>query len=136
MTKIARDERQITFYYNPDSSVGKQTLAYLEEAKIPVLRKNILKNHPTGSQWLEIADDLGIDVSDLVLKDHPVFTKQYQEADLDTNGWLKVMKNHPEVIDQPIAIRGEKVLLVRAPTEILRLINIKTHEEEGEEEVN
>lgn len=123
MKHIARDEHQITFFYNPDSSIGKKTLAYVKESDVPVRAVNILKETPTASQWLEISNDLEIDVSELILKHHPVFKKQYQSVGLDTNGWLKVMRKHPEVIDQPIAIRGKKVLLVKVPTDILQLIN-------------
>ena len=122
MGEIARDQRQITLYYNPDSSVGRKTLAYLQESKIQTLTVNLLKTPPTGAQWLEIANSLGVDISDLVLKDHPVFTKQYTTTDLNTDDWLKIIHQHPEVVDQPIAIRGNKVLLVRTPTEILQLI--------------
>ena len=105
--------------------MGKQAFAYVQEAKIPVLTVNLLENPPTGTQWLEIASGLGIDVADLILKDHPVFTQQFGRADFDTAGWLKVMKNHPEVIDQPIAIRGDKVYLIKTPTEILQVLGVK-----------
>ena len=123
MGGIARDDRQITFYYNPESSVGRKSLAYIQESKVPVLTVNLLENNPTGSQWLEIASGLGIDIGDLILKDHPVFTQHYGEADLDAEGWLKVIQNHPEVVDQPIVIRGEKVVLVKVPTEILQVLD-------------
>jgi arsenate reductase len=122
MKKIARDNRQITFFYNPESSIGKKTLDYLQESVVPTLTVDLLKNSPTPSQWIEIANDLGMEVSELILKDHPVFKKQYSTSDLDTDGWLKVMHHHPEVIDQPIAIRGDKVLLVKIPTDILQLL--------------
>ena len=122
MKKIARDNRQITFFYNPESSIGKKALAFLQESEVPTLTVDLLKNPPTPSQWIEIANDLGMDISELILKDHPVFKKQYSSSNLDTNGWLKVMQQHPEVIDQPIAIRGDKVLLVKIPTDILQLL--------------
>ena len=123
MKAIARDPRQINFYYNPDSSVGKKAYAYLQESNIPIFPVNILKENPTESQWLEIANDLGIDVSELILKDHPVFKSQYETTNLDTEGWLRIMRKHPEVIDQPIAIRGKKALLIKTPTEVLQLLN-------------
>ncbi len=123
MKDLAKDEHQIMFYYNPDSSIAKQTLVYLQESRVPVLKVNVLKNPPTGRQWLEIAEELGMDISDLILKDHPVYIKQYHNADFDTNGWLKVIHFHPEVVDQPIAMRGDKTILVKTPTEILQLLN-------------
>lgn len=125
MAEIARNKRQITFYYNPDSIVAKKTLAYLQESEVPVLTVNLLENPPTGSQWVEIARDLGVEISELILKDHPVFSSQYLNPDLSTEDWLKIMQQHPEVVDQPIAIRGEKVLLVRTPTEVLQLLKAK-----------
>jgi arsenate reductase len=128
MGEIARNQRQITFYYNPDSSVAKKALGYLQEAEVPVLTINLLDKPLTGSQWLEIADGLGMEISELVLKDHPVFTKQYLDADLSVEDWLKIIRKHPEIVDQPIAVRGEKILLVRTPTEILQLLKAKFNE--------
>jgi arsenate reductase-like glutaredoxin family protein len=71
---------------------------------------------------MEIANDLGVLVSDLILKDHPAYQKQYAQSDLRDHNWLKIMQFHPEVIDQPIVIGGE-VLLVKTPTDVLQLIH-------------
>jgi len=126
MVEIARDDQQITVYYNPDSSIGKKTLAYLQSSKVPVLTINLLEDAPTGSQWLEIVHAMDMELFELVLRDHPVFSNQYLQVDLETEDWLKIMQQHPEVIDQPIAIRGDKVLLIRTPTDILQLLEVQT----------
>ncbi len=127
MTEIARNERQITFFYNPDSSVAIKTLAYIQQSEIPVLIVDLIKNPPSSAQWLEIAEELGVSIEKFVQKDHPVFTKQYPNINLDMKDWLKLMNKHPEVIDQPIAIRGDKVVLVNTPTDILHLLNAQDH---------
>lgn len=125
MTEIAHSERQITVYYNPESSIGMKALAYLQESKFPVLLIDIIKNPPTSAQWIEIAEGLGVDVSELVQKDHPAFTCQYPPSELNAEDWLKIMHKHPEVIDQPIILRGRRALLIRTPTDVLKILDSK-----------
>jgi len=66
MGSIAKDSRQITFFYNSESSLGKQVNAYVNSAEKDVLGVDIIKTKVTAKQWSEIAEGLEKNISDLV----------------------------------------------------------------------
>lgn len=109
MGTIAKDKRQITLYYSSKTSIGKQLDAYVNASEKKVLSIDISKTDVTGTHWVEIAEGLGVQVSDLIGNDHPDFKEKYGDGkiDLEANDWLKVLENNPELLKSPIAINGE-----------------------------
>ncbi len=121
MGEIATSDRLITLYYNSKSTRAKQTLAYAKSEGWPVHEIDILRTPPTGTQIVELAGRLGIHVANLVNQDHPVYKNLYEQADLSTEDWIKLIRKHPEIMKQPIALRGHLTILVETPSDILRI---------------
>lgn len=121
MGEIATSSRLITLYYNSKSVRAKQTLAYAKAEGWPVHEIDILRTPLTGTQIVELADRLGMKVKDLVNQDHPVYTKLYEQVDLSTDDWIKMIRRHPEIMKQPIALRGHLTILVETPTDIVKI---------------
>lgn len=109
MDSIAKDKNQITLFYSSENSLGKQVQAYVESADKKVLGVDISKTKVTGTQWSEIAEGLGVDISDLVDRQHPDFKNEYGDSDinLDWNDWLKLLEKSPHILKYPVAIDGE-----------------------------
>jgi len=124
MGVIAKDENQITLYYHSETSLGKQAHAYIESSEKNVLAVDISKNDLTGTQWAEIADNLGMNVNDLIDTDHPDFVASYgkEKANLDQHDWLKVLKHSPQVLAAPVAIVGNKFLQIKNPSDFVKFI--------------
>jgi arsenate reductase len=121
MGEIATSKRQITLFYNANSTRAKQTLAFAEAEGLPILEVDMLKTKLTGTQILELADKLHLEVKDLVNQNHPNYTKKFEHHDFSQEDWIKMIKNNPEIMNQPIAIRGEITILVNTPTDILKI---------------
>ena len=121
MGEIATSERQITIFYNSKSKRAKQALAYAKSEGWPIQQIDILKIPPTGTQIAELSDRLGILVKDLVNQDHPAYTKKFEPGEFSSDDWIKMIRNNPEIMKQPIAIRGDITILIETPTDILRL---------------
>ncbi len=66
MGVIATNNRELNLYYNADSSIGMQTLAFVQASKKKVLAVDLSKTKVTGTQWAELADLLGIPIKDLI----------------------------------------------------------------------
>ena len=116
MGEIATSERQITLYYSSKSTRAKQTLAYAKAEGLPIFEIDILKVPLTGTQIAELADRLGIEVKDLVNQEHPSY-----KAHFDPHDWIKMIRHNPEIMKQPIAIRGKMTILVETPTDIIKI---------------
>ena len=121
MGEIATSERQITLYYNSKSKRAKQAIAYAHTEGLPIRQIDILKTPLTGTQIAELSDRLGILVKDLVNQDHPAYTAKFEPGEFSSHDWIKMIQNNPEIMKQPIAIRGDTTILIETPTDILRL---------------
>ncbi len=121
MGEIATSDRQITLYYNSKSVRAKQTMAYAKAEGLPIQEIDILHTPITGTQIIEIADRLGIKVADLVNQDHPTYSTKFDKADLSSNDWIKMIQHNPDIMKQPIAIRGDITILVETPSDIIKI---------------
>ena len=106
------DKKQITLYYSSENSIGKQLNAYVESSGKDHLTIDISKTNVTGTQWAELAEGLGKDVSDLVNTDLPDFKETYGEnyVDLDNDGWLKILDKNPRFLKNAVVIKGDKYI--------------------------
>ncbi|MGB5369314.1 MAG: ArsC/Spx/MgsR family protein [Flavobacteriaceae bacterium] len=121
MGEIATSERQITLFYNSKSGRFKKTLAYAKAEGLPILEIDILKTPLTGTQIAELADKLGIGIADLVNQEHPAYTSKFEPHDLSDDDWIKMIRHNPEIMKQPIALRGHLAILVSTPSDIIRI---------------
>lgn len=121
MSEIASSERQITLIYNSDSVRAKKTLALAQTKELPIREIDVLNTKLTGAQLAEIAKDLGIPVSELVNHEHPFYKEHFGIADFSDMDLLTMIEHNPQILKQPIAMRGGKTILVDTPTDILQL---------------
>lgn len=125
MSELTQIPNQLNVYYLPDSETSKQTLAILGESRVPVHTVNLLLDPLTPTQLEEILDGLGMHPEALVCKESQEYKELFPEVDLDTEDWLTLISKHPEIIRQPIAQRGRKVMLVKVPTDILKMLEVQ-----------
>ena len=121
MGEIATSDRQITLFYNSKSKRAKQTLAYAKSEGWPIHEIDIIKNPPTGTQIAELADRLGMEVKDLVNQNHPAYTSKFEAHEFSSRDWIKMIRHNPEIMKQPIALRGNITILIETPTDILKI---------------
>ncbi|MCX2720773.1 arsenate reductase family protein [Lentiprolixibacter aurantiacus] len=121
MGEIATSDRQITLYYNSGSRRAKQTLAYARAEGLPIQEIDILQTPLTGTQIMELVDRLGIKVADLVNQDHTSYSAKFSKAEFSPEDWIKMIQKNPDIMKQPIAIRGEITILVETPSDIIKI---------------
>lgn len=121
MGEIATSNRQITLFYSSKSVRAKQTLAYAKAEGLPIQEIDILRAKLTGTQIVELANRLHIEVADLINQEHPSYKSNFEHHNFSTNDWIKMIQHHPEIMKQPIALRGDTTILVETPTDIIRI---------------
>lgn len=123
MGVISTDKNEIKLYFHSGSSIGKQIQAYVSASERKILAIDISKTKVTGTQWTELAKGLNLSISDLINKEHPDFTSNYEEdIDLDEEDWLKILDKHPEVLTTPIAIIGKRFVQLHSPSDFIKYI--------------
>jgi len=118
---ISTSDGQITLFYNSRSQRGKQALAYAQTHGLPIEEVDILKTPLTGTQITELADRLGISIKEMVNQEHYKYRRKFTVQCFSSEDWITVIQNHPEIMKQPIALRGNKTILVETPTDIIRI---------------
>lgn len=118
---ISTSDGQITLFYNSRSQRGKQTLVYARTHGLPLEKVDLLKTPLTGTQITELANRLGIKIEELVNQDHYKYRRKFTAQSFTSEDWITVIQNHPEIMKQPIALRGNKTILVETPTDIIRI---------------
>jgi len=121
MGEIATSNRLITIFYNSESVRAKKTLAYAKAEGLPILEIDILKTPLTGTQIAELADKLNVEIKDLVNQEHPSYKSHFEHHNFSSEDWIKMIKQNPEIMKQPIALRGEITILVETPTDIIKI---------------
>lgn len=121
MGVISTNQNEVKLYFHSGSSIGKQIEAYVSASERKVLTIDISKTKVTGTQWTELAAGLGIEISDLINKEHPDFVQNYGEhVDLEAEDWLKVLDKHPEVLSTPVAIIGNRYVQLNSPSDFIK----------------
>lgn len=118
---ISASDNQITLFYNPKSLRGKQTLAYAKTHGLPLEKIDILKTPLTGTQITELAKRLGLPIEKLVNQEHYKYRRKFTSQCFTPEDWITVVQNHPEIMIQPIALRGNNTVWVKTPTDIIRI---------------
>jgi len=123
MGVIATDSNKITFYYNSNSNVDKQSLAYVQDSLKKILTIDVSKTKISDTQWVEIATKLNLTLADLVNKNHPDFTKNYNsDTILSEDDWIKVIQNNPDVIANAILVIEDKFYKIETPSQVRQLL--------------
>lgn len=109
-------------YHNPRCSKSRQTLALIKENGIEPEIIEYLKNVPTTDELKRIVDMLGIKPFDLLRKGEEVYKKEYKSLNLTDDEWIKVMTEHPKLIERPIVVKNNSAVLGRPPENVLKLV--------------
>ena len=111
---------QVTIYHNPKCSKSRQTLTLLHEKNVKPHIIEYLKTPPTIAELESIVSKLQIPARKLVR------TKEYENLKLpscDTDlSLFKLMVAHPQVIERPIVVVGEKACIGRPPENIFKIL--------------
>lgn len=121
MGELATSERMITLFYDPESTGAKKTLAYAKAEGVAVQEVDITKTPLTGTQIAEIAEKLNLTIGEMVDVDHPRLKGPDASDEFSEEDWITIIRKNPQVLRQPIAIRGKRGILVKTPSDIIRI---------------
>lgn len=126
---ISKDMKQINIYYHPEQILAKKCIAIANANKAKVLAIDTSKTRVSQTDWSEMARLLNISVVELVDLNHEAIVSKFGKTpDVDEFSALKLIQNNPEVVKNPIAIRGEKIVMAKQARDVLKLQNSDTGE--------
>ena len=113
----------IILYHNPRCSKSRQTLALIKEKGLAVREILYLENPPSQQELDSLLRGLNMEPQDLMRKGEA----EYKELDLknstlEREQLISIMIEHPKLIERPIVVAGDKVIIGRPPENVLEIL--------------
>ncbi len=115
------NEQTVTIYYKGNNRSDKEALGYARPLRNHSHEVDITKDPMTSTQLMEIASLLGVDIEALVDKESDYYEENYKGMSFDTNNWLTIMTQNPEIIKTPIVFVGERGMIVESGRDVIKL---------------
>lgn len=112
-----------TLYYNPKCGSCRNALRILRDGKIEPRIVEYLKTPPTVGELKEIARLLGSAWLSMIRVKEPIFADLKLTLDEASKPQLlQAIAKHPILLQRPIAIHGEKIVVARPPEKVSEIL--------------
>ncbi len=111
----------LTIYHNPRCSKSSEALALLEGEGLSPRVVEYLKTPSSRAELKRILKMLGLPARDVVRKKEAADAKIDPDA-LTEAELVAAMAKHPEIIERPIVVNGNKAALGRPPERVLEIV--------------
>jgi arsenate reductase len=104
-----------TIYHNPRCSTSRKALSILEEQGEDIRIIEYLKETPTAEDLRALVKKLGITPEQLVRKKEELYKTTYSGKSYTDDEWIRILIEHPILIERPIVIKNRKAVIGRPP---------------------
>jgi arsenate reductase len=113
----------LTIYHNPRCTKSRQTLALIEEAGIKPDIVLYLDTPPSEAELDKILRILDLEPQELMRKNESMYSELgLADKKLSRREAIKLMVEHPKLIERPIVVKGNKAILGRPPENVRELL--------------
>ncbi len=121
MHKTISTTDEIQLYVKSDCSKSKKAIAYAKSMASRVNTINIDRTKGTGTIWRNILSKLDKSPKELLDKSKPYYQENIRGRDFEDRDWTYLLMNNPDLLRSPIAIRGDRALILDNPTDIYKI---------------
>jgi arsenate reductase len=112
----------LTIYHNPSCSKSRETLDIINEHGTAVKVVEYMNDIPTEKELRSMLKMLKLKPEQLLRKSEPLFLEKYEGKILSDDEWITVMTEHPELMERPVVVKGNRAILGRPPQNVLELL--------------
>ena len=112
----------IEIYHNPRCGKSREGLQILQESGKDFKIIKYLEETPSLENLHKIINLLKIKPIELVRQNEKIWKEHFKNTNLSDDELIKIMVKNPILIERPIVISGNKAIVGRPPTEILKII--------------
>jgi arsenate reductase len=121
MHKNTSINSEIQLYVKANCSKSKKAVAYAKSHSNNVNTIDLSKTRGTGTIWLSILTKLNKSPKELLDKSQPYYQENIKGRDFEDRDWTNLLINNPDLVRSPIAVRGDKAIILDNPTDIYRI---------------
>ena|SRR6266498_3733710 len=105
---------KITVYQKPTCTKCRQTLARLTECGVEFESINYYETPLTEAGLRELVNKLGMAPRELLRKDETLYRElELGKRDVSDDDLIRLMVEHPDLMQRPIVVRGDKAVVAR-----------------------
>lgn len=112
----------IKIYHNPRCRKSRETLEIIRQEGYEPEIIEYLQYPPTETELKDMLVKMGKGPEEIIRKGEDVFKTNYKGKQLTDAEWIKVMVENPKLIERPIVVKGENVVLGRPPENVKELL--------------
>lgn len=113
----------VVIYHNPRCSKSRQTLEILKDNSIDPIVIDYLSNPPTHQQLDSILRGLEMQPRELMRKNEAEYKENnLNNEELSRDQLIAAMIEHPRLIERPIVVAGDQIVIGRPPEAVLALL--------------
>lgn len=113
----------LKIWFKPTCSTCRTALSLLKnETDEEIQTYEYLVEKPSQKEIREILSMLKIPAESLVRKKEPLYKEKFQGKKISNNEWIKILSQHPVLIERPIVIHGNKALIGRPAVKVLEIL--------------
>lgn len=118
-----KDRDKIIVWHKPTCSKCIDATAFMKEhGVVPDEWREYLVDVPSEDEIRDVIKKLNIPAEKLVRKKEQVYLANYAGQKLSDVEWIKVLHEHPVLIERPIIIRGNRAFIGRSEEELDQLL--------------
>ena len=122
-----RSERfipSLTIYEKPTCTTCKKTVAMLNERGVEFDRVNYYVEPLSEQKLRDLLRKAGLGPRDILREREPIYRELgLAGSDHSDDELVRLMVEHPDLVQRPIAERGDRAVLGRPPERILELLD-------------
>jgi len=115
--------KKLTVYHKPTCTKCRSTLRLLKERGAAFEAINYFETPLTEADLRGLLKKLGLSAREILRKDEPVAKDLgISKRDFSDDELIALMAKHPDLIQRPIVVRGDKAVLGRPPENVEKLL--------------
>lgn len=111
----------IKIYHNPRCRKSRAGLAYLETKKVEFKLVDYIKNPISEAEFADLLMKLNKSPQDMIRTQEDIYKSDFKGKNFSDEEWIKIMVEHPKLIQRPIIVRDYKAVWGDPPEEIDQL---------------
>ena len=110
-------------YHNPRCSKSRQALSLLEEAGVNAQVVKYLETPPSAEELDALLTKLGLEPIDVMRTQDDLFKELgLQGKTLSREEGIRLLSEHPALLERPIVVRGDKAVVARPPERVSEVL--------------
>lgn len=112
----------IKIYHNPRCRKSRETLALIRESGYEPEIIEYLQNPPSALELKALLKGMNKKPLEIIRKGEDIFKSNFKGKNLSDDEWIRVMVENPKLIERPIVVKGDEVILGRPPENVKEIL--------------